>query len=178
LDDVDMHLISPNFVRESIGYLTQDVRLFNGSLRYNLTLGLPTPTDSLILEACTKTGLINIIKNHPKGLELPIYEGGRGLSGGQRQLVGLTRMLIAKPKILLLDEPTASMDNELELKVMQKIFNEADPYSVIVLSTHKLALLNFVNRIIVVDKSRVVMDGPRDDVIAKLKDLSSKAQKA
>lgn len=177
LDDVDMHLISPNFLRESIGYLTQDVRLFNGSLRYNLTLGLPTPTDSLILEACTKTGLINIIKNHPKGLELPIYEGGRGLSGGQRQLVGLTRMLIAKPKILLLDEPTASMDNELELKVMQKVFTEADPYAVIILSTHKLALLNFVNRIIVVDKSRIVMDGPRDEVIAKLKDLSTKAQK-
>jgi ABC-type iron transport system FetAB ATPase subunit len=99
LDEVDMAHIDPEFLRESIGYLTQDVRLFNGTLRYNLTIGLPSPRDAQILDACKKTGLIEIIKNHDKGLELPIYEGGKGLSGGQRQLVGLTRVLIAKPKI-------------------------------------------------------------------------------
>jgi ATP-binding cassette subfamily C protein LapB len=152
------------------------VRLFNGSLRYNLTLGLPTPKDSKIIEACTQTGLIHIIKNHPKGLELPIFEGGRGLSGGQKQLVGLTRMLIAKPKLLILDEPTASMDGDLELKVMKNLFKEADPYSLVILSTHKLALLNFVNRIIVMDKGKIMMDGPRNEVIEKLKQSSVQAQ--
>ena len=168
LDDVDMHHISPEFMRESIGYLTQDIRLFNGTLKYNLTIGLPTPKDSVILEACKETGLIEVIKHHPKGLDLPIFEGGRGLSGGQRQLVGLTRMLIAKPKILFLDEPTASMDGDLEIKVMQGLFKHSPPESTILLSTHKMALLNYVDRVIVLDKSKVLMDGTKQEVIAKL----------
>jgi ATP-binding cassette subfamily C protein LapB len=158
IDEVDMSHIDPEFLRESIGYLTQDIRLFNGSLRYNLTIGLASPSDAQILKACTQTGLINIIKGHAKGLELPIYEGGRGLSGGQKQLVGLTRMLIAKPKILLLDEPTASMDGDLELKVMKSIFTNAAPDAVVLLSTHKMSLLGFVDRIIVLDKAKVVLE--------------------
>jgi ATP-binding cassette subfamily C protein LapB len=168
IDDVDMSHIDPDYLRESIGYLTQDIRLFNGSLRYNLSIGLPSPSDAQILKACSQTGLINIIKGHSKGLELPIFEGGRGLSGGQKQLVGLTRMLIAKPKILLLDEPTASMDSDLELKVMKSIFTDAVPDAVIILSTHKPSLLGFVNRIIILDKGKIVFDGPRDEAIAKL----------
>lgn len=163
-----MQHIAPEFMRESIGYLTQDIRLFNGTLKYNLTIGLPTPTDSVILQACKETGLLDIVKNHPKGLELPIYEGGKGLSGGQRQLVGLTRMLIAKPKILFLDEPTASMDGDLELKVMNGLFKNADSKSTILLSTHKMALLNYVDRIVVLDKSKIIMDGSKRDVLAKL----------
>jgi ATP-binding cassette subfamily C protein LapB len=168
LDDVDMHHISPEFMRESIGYLTQDIRLFNGTLKYNLTIGLPTPKDSVILDACKETGLIEVIKNHPKGLDLPIFEGGKGLSGGQRQLVGLTRMLIAKPRILFLDEPSASMDGDLELKVMNGLFKNADAGSTILLSTHKMALLNYVDRVIVMDKAKIVMDGTKQEVIAKL----------
>jgi ATP-binding cassette subfamily C protein LapB len=174
IDEVDMSHIDPEFLRESIGYLTQDIRLFNGSLRYNLTIGLPSPSDSQILKACSQTGLINIVKGHSKGLELPIFEGGRGLSGGQKQLVGLTRMLIAKPKILLLDEPTASMDGDLELKVMRSIFTDAAPDSVILLSTHKLSLLTFVDRIIVLDKGKVLLDGPKSEVISKLSGKDSK----
>lgn len=172
LDEVDMNHIATEFLRESIGYLTQDVRLFSGSLRYNLILGLPAPNDSVILDACKETGLIQLIKSHPKGLDLPIYEGGRGLSGGQKQLVGLTRMLISKPKILLLDEPTASMDGDLEQKVIMGLFRKSDPQSIILLSTHKLGLLNFVDRIFVMDKGRIILDGPRDDVISKLKSLN------
>ena len=173
LDGIDMTLVAPEFVREHIGYLSQDVRLFNGSLRDNLTLGLPTPSDSQILRACEKTGLSLVIQSNPKGLELEISEGGRGLSGGQKQLVGLTRMLLAQPKILLLDEPTASMDAQLESKVMAHLFEELPADALTVVVTHKLGILPHVSRIIVLDKGRVVIDGPRDEVLARLRQPSS-----
>jgi ATP-binding cassette subfamily C protein LapB len=168
IDGIDIDHLAPEFVREHVGYLPQDVRLFNGTLRENLTLGLPTPNDSLILRAARLTGLDQVILNHPRGLELGINEGGRGLSGGQRQLVGLTRLLLAQPRIILLDEPTASMDAQLEARVMKHLFEEISPETTLVVVTHKTALLTHVNRIIVVDKGRIVADGPRDQVLARL----------
>lgn len=169
LDQVDMVHLAPEFVREHVGYLPQDVRLFNGTLRHNLTLGLPMPGDSQILKAAALTGLDQVIQNHPLGLELMIAEGGRGLSGGQRQLVGLTRMLLACPKVLLLDEPTASMDAKLENRVMHHLFEQMPQDSAIVVVTHKPSVLSYVSRILVVDKGRVVLDGPRDEVLNRLR---------
>lgn len=169
MDGVDIDQLAPEFVREHIGYMPQDVRLFNGTLRDNLTLGLPTPSDSVILRAARLTGLDQPIQNHPKGLELQITEGGRGLSGGQRQLVGLTRLLLAQPRIMLLDEPTASMDAQLEAKVMKHLFEEISAESVLVVVTHKAGVLQHVNRIIVVDNGRILVDGPRDEVLARMR---------
>lgn len=168
LDGVDMTLLDPAYVREHIGYLTQDVRLFGGTLRDNLTVGLPSPSDSQILAACARTGLDKVIRSHPAGLELLLSEGGRGLSGGQRQLVGITRLLLALPKIMLLDEPTASMDGDLENYVMRNVMQDVAPDSVLVLSTHKTGLLRLVDRIVIVDGAKIVMDGPRDEVLEKL----------
>ena len=168
LDGVDIRHLAPEFVREHIGYLPQEVRLFRGSLRENLTLGLPTPSDETILQAARATGLDQVIAAHPRGLELEISEGGRGLSGGQRQLVGLTRLLLARPRVLLLDEPTASMDGQLESRVAQSLFEGLAAESVVILVTHKVSLLPHVGRIIVVDRGRITMDGPRDEVLARL----------
>ena len=168
LDGVDMAHIAPAFLREHIGYLTQDVRLFNGSLRDNLSLGLPSPSDSQLLAAATRTGLDKLIKAHPKGMDLHITEGGRGLSGGQRQLVGLTRLLLAKPRILILDEPTASMDSDLEAHVMKNLFADALPDSVIVLVTHKRSLLDLVGHVIAVDRGRVLLSEPTASALEKL----------
>ena len=176
LDGVDMIHLAPEFVREHVGYLPQDVRLFNGTLRHNLTLGLPTPSDSQIFKAAAMTGLDQVIQNHPRGLELEIAEGGRGLSGGQRQLVGLTRMLLASPKVLLLDEPTASMDAKLENRVMQHLFEHMPQDATMVVVTHKPSVLSYVQRILVVDKGRVVLDGPRDEVLARLRGSSVSQQ--
>jgi len=169
LDSVDIQQLAPAFVREHIGYLPQDIRLFGGTLRDNLTLGLPTPSDSRLLEACQLTGLQQIVAGHPMGLELPIAEGGRGLSGGQRQLVGLTRLLLAQPKVMLLDEPTAAMDGQLEASVMAHLFQEISPTTTLVVVTHKAGVLRHVNRVIVVENGTCVLDGPRDEVMKLLK---------
>lgn len=168
LDGVDMMHLAPEFVREHVGYLPQDVQLFSGTLRHNLTLGLPMPSDAQIFKAAAMTGLDQVIQNHPRGLELEITEGGRGLSGGQRQLVGLTRMLLASPQILLLDEPTASMDAKLENRVMQHLFEHMPKDAAMVVVTHKPSVLSYVSRILVVDKGQLVLDGPRDDVLHRL----------
>ena len=169
LDGIDMTHLASEFVREHIGYLPQDVRLYQGTLRENLTLGLPSPSDTQILKAAAMTGLEQVIKSHPKGLALEISEGGRGLSGGQRQLVGLTRMLLQQPRIMLLDEPTASMDGQVEARVMQHLFQQIASDSSLVIVTHKTALLQHIHRLIVVDQGRIVMDGPRDQVLAQLR---------
>lgn len=172
LDGVDMTHLAPEFVRQHIGYLPQDVRLFQGTLRDNLTLGLPSPSDSQILRAAAMTGLDQLIQSHPQGMDLEISEGGKGLSGGQRQLVGLTRLLLAQPKVMLLDEPTASMDGPLEARVMKHLFQEIAPDSLLVVVTHKLAVLPHVSRVVVVERGRVLLDGPRDEVLARLRNAA------
>ena len=177
LDDMDMSLVASEFVREQIGYLPQEVRLFNGTLRDNLVLGLPTLSDSQILKAAALTGLDQAIQNHPSGLEINISEGGKGLSGGQRQLVGLTRLLLARPKILLLDEPTASMDTRLEEFVMQHLFEQLPDDSVIVLATHKAGVLKHANRIVVMDSGKVSLDGPKQEVLDFLAEQAKKRAK-
>ena len=168
LDGLDIKQISSDFVREHIGYLPQDVRLFNGTLRENLTLGMPTPSDSEIYRIAALTGLDLAIKGHPKGLDLLITEGGRGLSGGQRQLVGITRLLLAKPKVMLLDEPTASMDSRSEDRVMRHFFEATPQGTTIVVVTHKPSVLQYVGRILVTSEGKFVLDGPRDEVLGRL----------
>lgn len=168
LDGVDTQLIAVEFLREKIGYLSQEVRLFNGSLRENLVLGLPVLSDSQILEVAAKTGLGRAIQGHPMGLDIMISEGGKGLSGGQRQLVGLTRLLLARPQIMVLDEPTASMDVQLEGQVMGHLFKEVDSNSAVIMATHKAGVMNHVNRVILMEAGRIAIDGPKEEVIEEL----------
>jgi ATP-binding cassette subfamily C protein LapB len=173
IDDVDITNLAPEYVREHIGYLPQDVRLFQGTLRENLALGLPSPTDEQILEAARFTGLDRVIAAHPRGLGLEISEGGRGLSGGQRQLAGLTRLVLARPRIMLLDEPTAAMDPQLEEFIAEGLFGRCPPDCTLVVVTHKPALLRHFNRIVVLDRGRLVADGPRDEVLHRLRERMS-----
>ena len=178
LDGVDMSHISRQILSEQIGYLQQEHRLFSGSLRENLLIGTMDPGDAVIQAAAERTGLSVAIASHPKGLELPIAEGGRGLSGGQKQLVALTRLLISKPSIWLLDEPTASMDQQTADRCMQALREEIKPEHTLVMVTHNLQLLGFVDRLIVVANNRIVLDGPRDEVVARLKGAQPNAARA
>ncbi|PID37798.1 MAG: type I secretion system permease/ATPase [Pseudomonadales bacterium] len=168
LDGLDMQQISRETLNEQLGYLQQDHRLFQGTLRENLLIGMPAPSDDVINEAMQKTGLIKLVSSHSSGLDLPISEGGRGLSGGQKQLVAFTRLLLTKPKVFFLDEPTASMDNRQEQQCLRVLNEELKNGQTLIVSTHKTALLELVDRLIIMDNQQIVMDGPKDAVLKQL----------
>lgn len=176
LDGLDIDQISRSLLADKIGYLQQEHRLFNGTLRQNLLVGISDPGDEAIRNAAARTGLLGAITNHPKGLELMIAEGGKGLSGGQRQLVAMTRLLLSNPRIWLLDEPTASMDEQTEQRCLQVLREAVQPDHTLVLVTHKPSLLALVNRLIVVANNQIFLDGPRDQVITKLQEGAKKQQ--
>ncbi|PEQ12228.1 hypothetical protein B2G71_13130 [Novosphingobium sp. PC22D] len=169
IDKLDMTQVADEVLRNAIGYLPQDYRLVNGSLRENLTLGIPDPGDDKIMEVAQQTGLAQLITAHPRGLELPISEGGRGLSGGQRTLTGLTRLLLAEPKLLLLDEPTSNLDVDTEALVLRTITQRLSPETTLILVTHKLQLVNLVNRVMLVANGQVAVDGPTAEVMKRVR---------
>lgn len=170
LDHLDINQISRETLSEQIGYLQQDHRLFQGTLRENLLIGLPAPNDDVLQTVLMRTGLIRLVANHAKGLDLPIYEGGKGLSGGQKQVLAFTRLLLTNPKIWLLDEPTASMDEMQERQCIQILMQEMQKGDkTLILSTHKPSLLALVDRIIIVSNQQIVMDGAKQQVLAHIK---------
>lgn len=168
MDSVDIHQIDPSIFRHSVGYMTQDVRLFSGTLKENLLLGAGDVSDDKMLDVAKVTGIDRNISHHPKGFDLPIYEGGGGLSGGQKQAVGLARLMLADPRVYLLDEPTAAMDQQTENEFIQRFSTWLGKDRSLVIATHKPSILALVSRIIVLEQGRVVIDGPRDQVLQQL----------
>lgn len=175
---LDMQQIAEDALREHVGYLPQDYRLVQGSLRENLLLGKADPGDDALMAVATQTGLAQFIAAHPKGLDMPISEGGGGVSGGQRQLVGLTRLLLCKPHLWLLDEPTAALDQESEQRVLAAIEHCTGAEDTIVLVTHKISLLRLVQRVVVLVQGKVAMDGPTAQVIKQLRQRVSTSSAA
>lgn len=169
LDGLDMQQIARGHLSERIGYCPQDVKLLAGTLRDNLLAGLSGIEDSKILHACQITGLSALIAAHPKGFDLDIAEGGGGVSGGQKQLIALTRLLLASPDVWLLDEPTAAMDEQTEQRGLAALRQAIAPEQTLVLVTHKPVLLGLVDRLVILAPSGIVMDGPRDAVLDKLR---------
>lgn len=169
LDNMDIVHLSKPVLAENIGFLQQDGRLFAGTLRDNLILGMHDPGDDRILAVAEKTGLMKlVISNNPKGLMQEISEGGLGLSAGQKQLTNLTRVFLRRPSVWLLDEPTSSMDRQTEMQVLQSLAESLRPTDTLVMVTHKTELLPLVDRLIVVAQGQVVLDGPKDQVIERL----------
>lgn len=169
LDNIDMRQIDPNFLRNQILLLGQSPRLFLGTLRENMDLARSDgySSDQELLEALQRFGLDKIIRSHPKGLDMPLGEDGLGLSGGQKQIIALARMTLRNPRIVLLDEPTTGLDQATERMSLQAISQWAQDKTMLVV-THRPQVLQIVNRIIVMDEGKVVMDGPRDLVLQRL----------
>lgn len=169
LDGLDMQQISRACLAEQIGYLPQGIRLFAGTLRDNLLFGLAGVSEQEVLRACETTGLIGLVSGHAKGLDLEIAEGGSGVSGGQKQLIAFTRLLLARPNVILLDEPTSSMDEATEARTLSVLRDFVSPQQTMVLVTHKPALVGLVDRLVILTPAGIVLDGPRDAVLQKLR---------
>lgn len=168
VDGVDLRQLDPAELRRNIGYVQQDVTLFYGSLRENIVLGAPFSDDADVLRAAEVGGILDFVNAHPSGFEMLVGERGESLSGGQRQGVALARAMINDPPILLLDEPTASMDHSSEEGVKQRLA-ALDKDKTILIVTHRTSLLELVDRIIVVDGGRIVADGPKAQVVEALR---------
>jgi ATP-binding cassette, subfamily C, bacterial LapB len=167
LDNTEINAIHPADVRRTIAYQSQGSALFRGTIRDNLAIARPSANDAQMVEACAVSGVLDLIKTNARGLDLQINEAGQGLSGGQKQSLLLARAILRNPKILLLDEPTASMDDQTEAKFATDLNTWAGERS-IVIATHRMRPLAICNRLLVIDNGRIVMDGPKEEIIAKL----------
>ena len=174
IDGIDIRQIDPVDFRTQLGYVTQDLRLFRGTLRDNIYLGRTAATDEAFMEVVKLTGLDKIADAHPMGYDLPIGNGGVGLSGGQRQLVALARALITRPGILLMDEPTSAMDMQTEAMFTKRLGDIVANRTVIIV-THRPSLLGVVDRIVVLDTQKIVADGPKEKILKMLAGQKSNA---
>ncbi len=166
-DDTDYRQIDPADLRRNVAYIAQDVVLFRGAIRDNITMARPQATEAEILEASKASGVHEFIARHPMGYDAPVGERGEGLSGGQRQAIALARAMLLKPQVFVCDEPTNAMDSFAEESFVRHIKSQiAD--KAFVLITHRQNLLTLVDRLILVDQGRILMDGPRDRVLQAL----------
>jgi ATP-binding cassette subfamily C protein LapB len=168
LGHADLWEIDPNIVADQVGYLPQMVHLFKGTLRSNLTLsGAVSDTD--LLKVCHELGIDRIAADSPRSLDLEISEGGEGLSGGQRQLVGLARLFLARPKIWLLDEPSSSLDIDAETQIFKALEEYVAADDILLIATHKPMLVaGLVNRMLVMQHGEIIADGSPETVIAQM----------
>ncbi|HET8871224.1 MAG TPA: type I secretion system permease/ATPase [Aquabacterium sp.] len=167
VDGLDLRQIDAADFRAQVGFVSQDPKLFQGTLRENVMLGRVNADPHAFMEVARLTGLDKIAAAHPSGFDLPVGQAGGFLSGGQRQLVALARCLVTHPKILLLDEPTSSMDAQAEMNFIHHLKTASGGRTLIVV-THRPALLDVVDRVIVVEAGRILADGPKAHVLAQL----------
>jgi ATP-binding cassette subfamily C protein LapB len=168
LDGIELSHIDPVDVRRDVGLLTQNARLFHGTLRENLKLGAPLASDEQLLAAMQVSGGLGFLQSLPLGLDHMIKEGGLGISGGQRQSLLLARLSLRQPRVLLLDEPTTAMDEAAERAWIASLRSASAERSVII-STQRMAVLDAVDRLIVLDGGKIYTDGPKDQVLNALR---------
>jgi len=167
MDGTDIRQIDPAEARRFIGYVPQDITLFRGTIRDNITMGTHDVDDNLVLHAAELAGVDEFVKKHAMGFDIEVAELGRGLSGGQRQSVALARAVLLDPPLLVLDEPTSNMDNRTEVRLrdnLSKVIKE----KTLLLITHRASMLEMVDRLVVIDDGIIVADGPKASVLEAL----------
>ncbi len=167
IDGLDIKQIDPVDLRHNFSYVPQDVVLFSGTVRDNIILKSPHADDADIIEAAKIGGVNTFTDRHPMGLDLQVGERGFNLSGGQRQSVAVAMGFIEPSPIVLLDEPSNSMDFNTELKVIANLKKETENKTTLII-THKPSILDIVDRILVMDNGSIAMDGPKEKVLAQL----------
>ncbi len=168
LGGVDIRQLDVADLRARVGYVSQDNYLFFGSVRDNIALGMPHADDRMILRAATISGVIDFIRTHPAGFGMPVGERGMNLSGGQRQSVAIARALLHDPDILIMDEPSSNMDNGSENMFKQRLATIVGNKTLLII-THRLSMLDLVDRLVVIDNGQVLADGPKDAVLNALR---------
>lgn len=167
IDDLDISQIDPNALRSNIGYVAQETLLFHGTLKENIMIKNPEANDTQILHACKISGADDIIKKHPQGFEMMISERGENLSHGQRQCIGITRILLNDHPIYLLDEPTSSIDSKHEKRLIEKLVHELADKTVIVV-THRRPLLSMVDKIILFHNGEIFANDSKESILKNL----------
>ena len=167
VDGTDSRQIDPVDLRRNCGYIPQNIVLFSGTVRENLMLGTTGIDDAAMLRAASIAGVDEHLLRHPLGFDLPVGERGEALSGGQRQAIALARALVTDAPILVLDEPTHSMDQSSEERFKTRLQRELGDRTLLVI-THRESLLTLVDTLLVVDGGRVVAFGAKDKVLAAL----------
>lgn len=167
IDGTDVRQIDPGDLRRNVGSVQQSPQLFFGSVRQNITMGHETAPDRAVLRAAELSGVMEFLKDSAAGLDTQVGERGEALSGGQRQAVAIARSLLYDPPILVLDEPTASMDPASENRLRKRLKDVCQDKTTILI-THKGAMLDIVDKLILIDRGRLVAYGPKDEVIRKL----------
>lgn len=167
LDGTDLRQIDATDLRRNIGYVPQNVVLFSGTIRENLVIGAPQASDAEMLRAAALAGLDEHVTRNPLGFDLPVGERGEALSGGQKQSVALARALLLDPPILVLDEPTQGMDRGTEDRLKARLAESARGKTVVIV-THRESLLSMVDSLVILDRGRVVAQGPKETVLRAL----------
>ena len=173
IDGIDINQIDPADLRKNMGYVSQDIMLFRGTIKDNITFRASHASDGAMIRAAQISGASEFIKKHPKGYEMPIGERGQGLSGGQRQSVGIARAFLIHTPIMLMDEPSNAMDQITESNLLDNL-QTALKGTTSVLVTQKMNLLRIVDRVLVVNEGKIIIDAPKEEALLKLQAGSKK----
>ncbi|WP_345994062.1 type I secretion system permease/ATPase [Sulfurimonas sp. HSL-1716] len=172
IDGIDIKQIDPADLRKNIGYVSQDIMLFRGTLKENITYRATHANDAAMIRAARISTTAEFVKKHPKGYEMPVGERGAGLSGGQRQSIGVARAFLLDSPIMLLDEPTNAMDQITEAKLLNNL-QETLQEKTSMFVTQKMALLKIVDRVIVLNDGKIIVDAPKEEALKQLQGGSS-----
>ena len=168
LDGIDIRQYHTAEIRRCVAFVSQDLSLFHGSVRDNIVLGVPQVSDEIVVRAADLSGVTEFVRGHPQGFNMQVGEAGRFLSSGQKQAIALARAFLLSPKIIFLDEPSGAMDMASERLLLERLKATFTSNQTVIVTTHRVSMLALVDRLILIDKGKLLADGPRDEMLAML----------